>query len=367
MSKLALLLVAPLLVAPATRTLLAQEPAAGRQEPLPPLTGYGAHEPPGGWKVVPPRAGDSLSLKQATSGFVVEDTLVQASPRTAFIAYEHAGPFEGIVFRNCILRVEPGTIELDRSYWAVRGYDMVDTLFENVEITNFGVVTAKHDEGHAIYLNVHGPLTIRNGYIHHNGGQGLQLVNRPRESTFPPGPALGTIRVENTVFLENGFNPNRAAFQISIFGTGQEIVMQDVVIAAGFDAALRTRGGTNGALLIEPEYFDPSHPTRLVWWRPAVLPDGFVEPFGQGRTELTRLRVYHVNPNRPLIQIKGCQELIVRDCDFGQGRIELDHPRKPGRPSGRIVWEGNRGPAQVFHQGSYLGPATRDFVLEAQD
>lgn len=338
-----------------------------RRDPLPPLSGFGARVPEGGWKVIRPRAGDSISLKEPTRDFTIEDTLVQASPRTAFIAYEHAGPFERVTFRNSVLRVDPGTIELDRSYWAVRGYDMVDTVFENVEITNFGVITPKHDEGHAIYMNVRGPVTLRNCYIHHNGGQGLQLVNRPNESSFPPGPAEGRILIENTVFLENGFNPNRAAFQISIFGTGQEIVMRDVILAAGFDESLRIDGKTNAALLIEAEYYNPARPQRLVWWRPAELPEGFETPFTQGRTELTRLRVYHVNPNRPLVQIKGCEELIVRDCDFGQGKIELDHPKKAGRPSGRIVWEGNRGPAQVFHRGEYLGPASRDFVVEAAD
>jgi len=331
---------------------------------LPPLTGFGPVEPEGGFAVHPPARGDTIALLEPTDDFVLEDAIVQASKRTAFIAYEHRGPYRGTTFRNSVLRVEPGTLEDDRSYWAVRGYDMIDTLFERVEITGFGVVTPHHDEGHAIYLNVRGPITLRDCFVHHNGGQGLQLVNRPNESDLPPGPAEGRIEVRNTAFVENGFNPNRASFQVSIFGTGQGILMEDVVIAAGIDGTEYHRGKTGGALLIEAERWDPGRPQRRVWWRPEEPTADFEPPFTSGRTELTRLRVYHRDPNRALVQIKGCEELIVRDCDFGQGRIDIDHPRKAGRDCGRIVWQGNRGPALVYVRGEAVGTANRDFVLE---
>ena len=61
---------------------------------------------------------------------------------------------------------------------------------------------------------------------------------------------------------------------------------------------------------------------------------------------------------------QGCEELIVRDCRFGDGRIDIDMPGKPGRDCGRIVWEGNAGPAQVFHHGRRMGTASDDFVIE---
>lgn len=321
------------------------------------------------WKIIPPKRtdwGDTFSVQRPTEGLRIEDTIVQASPRTAIILYEHRGPYEDVVIEDSIVRVQPGTLPLDRSYWGLRGYDVIDMLLRRVEFTGFGVVTPKHDEGHAIYLNLRGSLTLEGCDIHHNGGQGLQLVNRPGESNFPPGPAEGFIALRNTRFLENGFNPDRAGFQVSIFGTGQDVRMQDVLIAAGYDRVTQFPGGmTGGGLLIEAEAFR-DWGRKPVWWRPEELPEGFEIPFTQGHVELVRVHVHQRSPNRPIVQIKGCQSLTVRECSFGEGRIELDDPTKPGRTSGRIVWQGNRGPAVVYVRGERMGPADQDFVLEPE-
>jgi hypothetical protein len=348
----------PSLVAPC-----AQE--AGRPE-LAPLQGVGPIAPVE-WKVLEPRPGpssDTVTLKAREQGFVLADAIVRASSRTAFICYENGGPYVGTTLRNAILRVEPGTLPLDRSFWGVRGYDMVDTLFERVEITGFGRVTEKHDEGHAVYLNLAGAFTLLDSDVHHNGGQGLQLVVRPHESKLAPGPAAGAIRVERTRFRENGFNPDRGGFQVSIFGTGQHVRLEDVEIAAGLDDTVYPLGATGGALLIEAEAFDVRRGDPAVWWRPNEPPEGFQPPFAQGSVELVRLRVRHVAPNRPLVQIKGCAELVVRDSSFEGGRIELDLAEKPGRSSGRIVWQGNRGSAEVFLRGVRQGRADEDWVSE---
>ena len=340
--------------------------ASAAREPLEPLVDIGPIPPPQ-WKVIEPRSGpssDTFSLKRSVAEFLVEDTILQASSRTGFIAYSKRGPYRNVVFRNSIVTVAPGTIPLDRSYWAIRGYDMIDTLFERVEITGFGKITPKHDEGHAIYLNVAGSLTLTSCNIHHNGGQGLQVVNRPGETVLPVGPAAGTITIRNTSFRENGFNPDRGGFQVSLFGTGQAIVLEDVEILAGLDGTPFPGDRTGGGLLIEVEAFNPRRPEKPVWWHPGRFEAGWKPPFGQGRTELTRVRVQHVNPDKSLVQIKGCQELIVTDCDFRGGSIQLDHPRKPGRDCGRIEWRGNRGDALVFFQGSPLGRADEDFVIQ---
>lgn len=307
---------------------------------------------------------DTLALKEPTRGFALESALLQASPRSALICYEKRGPFERVVLRDLLIKVVPGTIDLDRSYWGVRGYDMSDALLEGVEITGFGRITPKHDEGHAIYLNLAGSLSLIGCDIHHNGGQGLQLVNRPHESVLPPGPARGTIAVRETRFRENGFNPDRGASQVSIFGTGQAVEFQDVEISAGFDETAWPNGRTSGGLLIEPESFEARNPERLVWWRPVELPEGFVVPFTQGPTSLERVTIRHQNPSRPLAQIKGCESLEVRECLFEGGTVQLDDPEKPGRSCGRITWVGNRGDALVYREGKLLGPASQDFVIE---
>ncbi len=346
-----------------------QEGAPARDGHLAPLTDIGPvlPEDEDSWRLMrflPGESSDTITLRHQDENFLVENTTIQASARTAFIAYQGSGPYTGTTLRNCIVKVEPGTLPLDRSYWAIRGYDMVDTTLERVEITGFGKVTRKHDEGHGIYFNVAGALTIEHCDIHHNGGQALQLVNRPKESVLPRAAAAGAITVRHTSFRENGFNPDRGGFQVSIFGTGQDIVLEDVEILAGLDGTTFPGDLTGGALLIEPEGFDPRRPEKPVWWRPERLPADFEAPFGQGRTELTRVRIAHRAPNRPLVQIKSCSELIVRDCEFNGGKIELDHPKKPGRDSGRIVWEGNRGHAAVFVRGRMVGHAEDDFIIE---
>jgi hypothetical protein len=317
---------------------------------------------------------DTIGHKEVQTGFTLEDAILQASNRTAMLFYDKKGLHTGTAFRNVLVHVAPGTLELDRSYWGIRGYDMVDTLFERVEITGFGRVTPRHDEGHAIYLNLAGDLTLEDCFIHHNGGQGLQLVNRPGESTQPRGPAPGTITIERTRFHENGFNPDRGGFQVSIFGTGQDIVLRDVEIVAGQDATGWPRGRTSGGLVIEAEPWIEGK--KDPWWRPedppADFPEGFEVPFTQGRVELERVTVHHRNPSKSLVQIKGCEELVVRGCTFqadpggAPGKIALDHPQKPGRDSGRIVWEGNSGNAIVILRGKEVGPASMDFVVEPE-
>ena len=323
---------------------------------------YGPIEPRS-WRIVGPRTGDTITLKDREQGFLIEDTIVRASTRSALICYENGGPYVGTRVRNSILRVEPGTLPLDRAYWGVRAYDMIDTLFERVEITGFGKVTPKHDEGHAIYMNVAGPLTVERCDLHHNGGQALQLVNRPYESRLAPGPGSGAITIRSTSIRENGFNPDRGGFQVSIFGTGHDVVIEDVEIIAGRDATPWLRDRTGGALLIEPEWFNPGKAGSNVWWRPEKLPQDFVMPFTQGRVELTRLVVDHVAPNRPILQVKGCRELVVQGCTFARGRIDIDLPDKPGRECGVVVWKGNRGDAEVYYRGTRLGRARDDFVV----
>jgi hypothetical protein len=345
-----------------------QNDGADERAPLPPLEDLGPRLPesPDEVKLVaflPGPSSDTVTLKSGETGFTLENAFVQASARTAFICYQNGGPYRGTTIRNSLLKVVPETLPDDRSYWALRGYDMIDTTLERVAITGFGVLTRHHDEGHAIYLNLAGALSIEGSDIHHNGGQGLQLVNRPGESVLPAGPAAGTITVRRTAFRENGFNPDRGAFQVSIFGTGQAVVLEDVAITAGLDGTEYPGGRSGGALLIEAEAWEgrADHP---VWWRPAEPPEGWEPPFAQRRTELVRVRIRHASPNRPIVQIKGCEELVVRDCDFGSGRIELDLPGKPGRDCGRIEWSGNRGDAEVWHRGKHLGPAREDFTIE---
>jgi hypothetical protein len=74
--------------------------------------------------------------------------------------------------------------------------------------------------------------------------------------------------------------------------------------------------------------------------------------------------VDHRSPNRPIVQIKGCEELIVRGSVFRGGRVDLDDPTKPGRNNGRIVWSGNAGDAVVFLGGVRVGTADQDFTAE---
>jgi hypothetical protein len=323
---------------------------------------------------LPGPSSDTITLRKGQADFQLRDTLVQASARTALIAYQGDGPFDRMQLSNCLFRVEPGTLPKDRSYWGLRGYDMRDTRLAGVEITGFGRPTDEHDEGHAIYFNLAGSLTLEDCYIHHNGGQGSQLVNRPGESRLPRGPAAGTILVERTWYHENGFNPDRGGFQLSIFGTGQDVFLKDVEIVAGRDGTAFPDGKTGGALLIEAEGFHDNADT--CWWsdqapgKPAdpaeaaqaEAPAEPEIPFTNGLVHLENVLIDHVNPNRAIAQIKGCSELVVRGSTFVSGQVNLDDPTKPGRNSGRIEWSGNQGDAEVFLRGERIGTASEDFV-----
>jgi hypothetical protein len=311
------------------------------------------------------RNGDTIPLKSQQTNFVLEDAVVQASPRTAIIFFDHQGAHSGTLIRNVLIHVAPKTLELGRAYWAVRGYDMDNSTFDNVEITGFGRLTPKHDEGHAMYLNLVGGLTISSCYIHHNGGQGLQLVNRPHESSLPRGPATGEIHIRNSRYHENGFSADRGSFQIAIYGTGQPILIQNVEILAGQDGSRYQKGKTRGGLVIEPEWRPPGK--KSPWWYPPGAPKDYQVPFTQGRTELNGVTIRHKNPDRPLAQIKGCEELIVTGCTFDGGKISLDLPDMPGRDSGSIIWKGNTGDATVFHRGKALGPVSEDFVIKPKE
>ena len=340
-----------------------EQPAATAEplaSPPPPPVGVGPTEPER-WKVLKGGEGDTIAVTQRPAQpLEIVDTILQASTRTALICFETRGPFVGTTIRNSILRVEPGTIPLDRSYWAFRGYDMIDTLVERSEITGFGRVTPRHDEGHAIYLNVAGSFTLVDSFLHHNGGQAVQLVNRPAESVLPAGPAAGEIRIENTRIAENGFNPDRGGFQVSIFGTGQPVTLRKVEISAGQDETEFDRDRTGGGLLIEAE----AAGKRPVWWKPAKPDEDWTVPFTQGPTLLQGVTIIHRNPNKPIVQIKGCEELIVENSWFEGGKVVLDHPAKPGRNSGKIIWRGNGGDAELFLRGRRLGLVGQDFEVE---
>lgn len=310
---------------------------------------------------LPGSSSDTVTLKSGMSNYSLTGATIQGSARTAIIAYQGGGPYVGTSLRDCLIHVAPNTVPDGRSFWAFRGYDMSDTSLVGVEITGFGKVTHKHDEGHAIYLNVVGSLTLEDCNIHHNGGQGLQLVNRPYESNLAKGPAAGAITVRNSWFKENGFNPDRGAFQVSIFGTGQDVTLDGVQILAGQDDTSYPDGRTGGALLIEAEA--PRDDKDNAWWWP--LKKGEEEaPFTNGTVLLNNLLVDHEQPNRALVQIKGCRELTVTKSTFNGGRVLLDDPSKAGRNSGKITWSGNSGDAIVYLNGHRVGPADQDFTAE---
>ena len=250
----------------------------------------------------------------------------------------------------------------NKSYWAMRGYDMEDTVLDRVEITGFGQPTRGHDEGHAIYFNVTGPLDLWDVYIHHNGGQGLQLVNRPYESNAGAVAARGAITIRRTWFHENGFNPDRAGSQVSIFGTGQDVLLEDVQILAGHDGTHYEKGQTGGALLIEAEA--PHTDKHNTWYRPLNPPDDFETPFTQGTVILKGVFIDHKQPNRPIVQIKGCEELTVTGCVFRGGRVNLDDPSKPGCNNGTVNWSGNSGDAAVLLGGVQIGTADMNFTAK---
>jgi hypothetical protein len=312
-------------------------------------------------EIVPTQDWTDYTVKEsnATSGVVREQQLIRSARRSGLATYT------GVLHEDWTLRdVTVVPAEGVRTLWGMRVYEISDWLLERVEIAYMGVPGdggRSGREGHAFYGNVAGDLTFDNCWIHHNRGQAIQVVARPRSGT---APAVGKLTVRNSLLQENGFDSDRAAFAVTVHGPGSEydVELEDVRIEAlrlpdhqGHDGRVRN---SRGGICIAPVGNLPNEP---VWY------DAEDPPFTNGRVTLNNVLVAMRRPAQALGLFRGIRELEVTGCAFygGEGsEVVIDAPGKPGRDCGRVVWKGNQGDATLVYRGRALGPVSGDYELE---
>jgi hypothetical protein len=137
---------------------------------------------------------------------------------------ESADLLDGVLLDNVLAY---GTGEL---LWAMRLYNVTNMRIKDTVFRYVGDLE-KGREGHCIYLNLLGDLTLDNVFCHTSLGQGLQLVYRPWETNVSPEliPTEKDIIINKSRFVNLG-GGDRDSFAVSIFGTGHRITMSDVLV-----------------------------------------------------------------------------------------------------------------------------------------
>jgi len=209
--------------------------------------------------------------------------------------------------------------------WGIRGYNVMGVL-ENLEMWRCGDWTQGR-EGHAVYLNVAGSLTVRKLKAVQCGGQLLQLVWRASETRMLEAlwpDANDTILLEECEAVDCGaINEGmavRASWPVSIFHPGQRIAVRDLVVETNLPTFV---GGTAGPC--------NSHGALVATWgergvkTPELVIDGLhgrlVKPdrsvirlTGVGHTELRRIGLTVEGGAMNVALVEDCDSLIVEDC-----------------------------------------------------
>jgi hypothetical protein len=176
---------------------------------------------------------------------------------------------------------------------------------------------------HAIYANVAAGLVVSGCRFERIGAQAVQTVWRAKETTHPElVDDDSLIIVEDSIAIGCGRieGIGRAAFAFSFFdGPGEVIVRR---------CALRSHQPPFGhkAGNVGPQWFESF---------------GAIMAQGHRRVELRELSIAYVNPDRPIIQLQNCPQVVLES-------IHVEYPalvRIKGCPS--IVVAGCSGPVTL--------------------
>lgn len=170
------------------------------------------------------------------------------------------------------------------------------------------------------------------------GGQVLQYVSRPSE-----GPSYGrsTVHVRGNLFRGYHRCGDRAAYALTIAGSGQDWVLEDNVVM-DLDPPAFWNGQTGGALVA----WDGG-----TFWTPDGLPvTGEHAPgvHANGRVRVVGNVFVQPNSNRPVVALQDAEEVEFRGNAVYGRNVEL--------------WQGNVG---LLAWAGNDGPAERDLALQA--
>lgn len=307
-----------------------------------------------GWEVVAPtKSYGSWTLQWKGDGppEVLERTVVKAA--SGGIAAHKGHKHPDYVLRDVLIEPAEGFFPL----WGVRAYEIAGWTLERVEIRGMGGKPGK-PEGHAFYGNVAGDLSFLGCSFHDNKGQAIQVVARPNAGT---APAVGHMLVRDCVFAENGFDSDRAGFQLSVFGPGPHYdvsILNTRIQALGLEPFTGPEGGewnSRGGLCIAPVHGR----TNLPAWFDEKEP-----PYTNGKVVIEGLTIEMKRPYQPMALFRGIRELEVHGSTFqGGGMVVIDPPGAAGCDCGYVVWEGNRGDAVLWYHGEKVGPVSGTYVF----
>jgi hypothetical protein len=237
--------------------------------------------------------------------------------------------------------------------WGMRVYGITDWLIKRCYFWNFGLIK----EGHGMYADIFGSNAWENCLFDELGGQGVQLVFR-KGNAPTPRPVEGTQIFKKCRFKHNTWNPDRGASQLAIYNLGseQDVIIEDSKFICDYEEIGRAKYkgyNSKAAITIVPVG------NGKEWWQ---LPDD--TPFTQNVASIRKTEVYHTNPERSVVNIKGCRVVEITDCIVDEGVVDIDHPSQAGRKAEKITVLGCSGNATLRVGGKVVGPISQDYTGE---
>lgn len=313
------------------------------------------------WKTISPKGPqqyDTIKVNAKNPTLDLQKVVLLSANRTGAMVFrsgdwrETGETFRGISVRQFELTpARPYDPEIKGRYksgtlWGMRLYNVADLLLEDGWIHDIQEIY----EGHGLYINPCGPLTLRRLVIEDCGGQAIQLMNRQWSEPSENLPFAGGLVHLDTIKIRNcSFNPNRGAFPITMRGLGPnaDVLIENVDIYIKWNQPQKRSGRTcrsaGGIVLARPD-------SKL---------ESYDFDFFRNVT-LRNCRVVLIDPFQPVLQVEGCRKLTVENCHFEGGDVRLaPFDRGPGVL--RLTWRNNTGNARVQHRGKTLGTADADF------
>lgn len=302
----------------------------------------------------------------APDGLTFERRIFESGRRTA-VQYHTALPiyFRDHIYRDVEIRPAKAfdpTDEQSGMEWGGRFYNTANLLFERLWVHH---ANSNSGEGHGLYVDPSGALTLRNSRIEDCGGQLLQVFNRQWGSVFGPGEpptnlpfAAGQVRISEFVGRNAGWNPSRGAFALTFNGLGPDadIVIENVDLHLEWSAP-QIRSGRQcwsaGGIVISKTDVPPAWMT--------VVPSR-----NAGHVHLKNWKLVMKQPRQYLLKVDNVESLTIENSHFealgGEGLIQIDEPGWTDKDSGKITIRNCTGNAIVYVKGQKVGLVSEGYT-----
>lgn len=220
-------------------------------------------------------------------------------------------------FRDCVFEGVAGDDGKIRTRWGIRAYDVIDWEFEHCEWRQI-------PGEHGCYLSAPGSVTWRNCRFQNIGSQAIQVVYRTggksaHETSDPRLVNLGGLQLVQECVISEVGQPTggRPSYALSFFqGPKTKVRIESCFIQT----------------LNSPHLDHEGMPARSY---------GAIMVHERPRVEIVNNYVNYAQPDRDVIQIWNCDEVIIEGCEIVSGRIEL-------RNCKRVRVAGNTGGATLL-------------------